>query len=171
MSAENVDLIRRGYAHHAETGDIFAPAFHEDVEWHVAADQPDSDVYRGIDAVREFIQSWPTAFEGFRADIQEVLDEGDYVVVSMILRGRLPGSPEEVAMPEVHVFKLQDDKVVEVREYRTKEAALAAIADATRAHLREVYKRLGIQEGTSSLIISNPRIGKLPGSTDRDVQS
>ena len=128
MSAENVDLVMRGYAHHAETGDILEAAFDENVEWHVASDQPDSDTHRGIPAVRDFIQSWPTAFDNFSADIQEVLDEDDYVVVSMILHGRLRGSSEEVVMPETHVFRLQGGKVVEVREYRTKEAALAAIA-------------------------------------------
>jgi ketosteroid isomerase-like protein len=128
VSAENVDLILRGYAHYAETGDIFEPALHEQVEWHTAADLPDSDTYRGIEAVRAFIKGWPTAFEDFGAEIQEVLDEGDYVVVGMILRGRLRDSGEEVAMPEIHVWKLHDGKAIEVREYRTKEAALEAIA-------------------------------------------
>jgi uncharacterized protein len=130
VSAENVDLIMRGYAHYAETCDIFAPALHEDIEWHTAADLPDSDTYRGIEAVRAFIKGWPTAFEHFGADIQEVMDEGDYVIVSMTLRGRLRDSGEEVAMPEIHVWKLHEGRAIEVREYRTKQAALKAIAAA-----------------------------------------
>lgn len=136
MSAENVDLIVRGYAYYAETGDIFAPGLHENFEWHTAADLPDSDTYSGLEAVRGFHQSWATAFEEFRGDIQEVLDEGDYVVVSLRLRGRLRDSGEEVAMPEIHVWKLRDGKAVEVREYRTKEAALEAIRTAAGRHAR-----------------------------------
>jgi ketosteroid isomerase-like protein len=136
VSAENVDLIMRGYAHYAETGDIFAPAFHENIEWHTASDLPDSDTYRGIEAVGAFIKGWPTAFEDFGADIQEVVDEGDYVVVSMTLRGRLRDSGEEVAMPEIHVFKLHEGRAIEVREYRTKEAALEAIAAAAAPQSR-----------------------------------
>ena len=130
MSAENVDLILRGYAYYAENGDIFAPALHENFEWHTATDLPDSDTHRGIDAVREFNKSWAAAFEDFRAEIQEVLDEGDYVLASLILRGRVRDSGEEVAMPEFHVWKLRDGKALEVREYRTKEAALEALRTA-----------------------------------------
>ena len=136
MSAENVDLIVRGYAYYAETGDIFAAALHENFEWHTATDLPDSDTYRGLEAVREFNRSWAASFEDFRADIQEVLDAGDYVVASLILRGRVRDSGEEVAMPEFHVWKLRDGRAVEVREYRTKEAALEAIGTAGGTHVR-----------------------------------
>ena len=45
----------------------------------------------------------------------------------MVLRARLKGSGEEVAMPETHVWKLREGKVIEVHEYGTKEAALEAI--------------------------------------------
>jgi uncharacterized protein len=130
VSAENVDLIVRGYAYHAETGDLLVAALHEDIEWHTAADLPDSDTYRGFEAVRGFLNAWGSAFEDFRGEILEVLDEGDYVVASLIVRGRLRDSGDEVAMPEVHVWKMRDGKAVEVREYRTKEAALEAIRAA-----------------------------------------
>ena len=128
MSAEHVDLVQRAYAHYAQTGDIFEQGLHPDVEWHSRADLPDSDVYRGIDAVRAFIQGWPGAFDDFGAKVEEVIDKGEYVVVSMILHGRLKDSGQEVTMPETHVWKLRDGKVIEVREYGTTEVALEAVS-------------------------------------------
>src|SRR4051794_305000 len=65
MSAENVELIARGYEYYAETGDIYEAFLDENFEWHTASDLPDSDTYRGIAAVRAFIQGWPSAFEDF----------------------------------------------------------------------------------------------------------
>lgn len=50
-----------------------------------------------------------------------------YVVVPMVLRGRIRGSGEEVAMPETHVVKIRDGMIVEVREYPTLAEALEAV--------------------------------------------
>ena len=129
MSAENVDLVQRGYAHYVRTGDIFEPGLHPDIEWHSRADLLDSDVYRRIDAVRAFIQGWPSGFDDFGADIEGVIDRGSYAVVSLVLRGRLTASGQAVTMPETHVWKIRDGKVIEAREYDTTEAALEAIPD------------------------------------------
>jgi ketosteroid isomerase-like protein len=129
MSSKNVDLVKRQYAHYAETGDIFEPALDPAIEWHSRSDLPDSDTYRGIEAVRTFIQGWPSAFDNFSIEIEEIIDEGDHVAVSMILHARLKGSSEEVVMPETHVWKVREGKLIEGREYPTKEEALEVIAE------------------------------------------
>jgi ketosteroid isomerase-like protein len=72
------------------------------------------------------IQEWIDSFEDFRADAMEFIDRGEYVVVSLVLRGRGRGSDEEVALPETHVWKMREGKAVEVREYRTIDQALGA---------------------------------------------
>ena len=127
MPAENVELVQRAYDHYARTGDILEPVLDPDVEWHTASDLPDSDVYRGVEAVRAFIQGWPSAFEEFWADIDQIIDKDEYVVVSLVLRGRIRGSGEQVGLSETHVWRLHDGKTIEVREYRTVEAALEAL--------------------------------------------
>jgi ketosteroid isomerase-like protein len=124
MSEENVVVVRRAYEEFTRTGHPPLSAVDPDVEWHTAADLPDSGVHRGHDGVEALIQEWVDSFEGFRADATEFIDRGDYVVASLVLRGRVRGSDEEVALPETHVGKMREGKAVEVREYRTIEEAL-----------------------------------------------
>jgi hypothetical protein len=59
------------------------------------------------------VQEWLDSFEDFRADTTEFIDRGEYVVVSLVLRGRVRGSDEEVALPETHVWKMREGKAVE----------------------------------------------------------
>jgi len=47
--------------------------------------------------------------------------------VSVVLRGRIRGSDEEVSVPETHVLKILDGMAVEGREYRTLDEALEAV--------------------------------------------
>ena len=126
MSRENVELIQRVYEEFGK-GESVEWALDPKVEWHTAADLPDSDVHRGIDAVAALVRDWLGSFDDLRADVEQLIDQGDYVVVALVLRGRIHGTDEEVALPETHVWKLRDGKAVEVREYRTKEAALEAL--------------------------------------------
>jgi ketosteroid isomerase-like protein len=59
--------------------------------------------------------------------VEDYIDRGDYVVVPMVLRGRIRGSGEEVSMPETHVIKMRDGVAVEVREFPTLDEALEAV--------------------------------------------
>ncbi|HMD55913.1 MAG TPA: nuclear transport factor 2 family protein [Solirubrobacteraceae bacterium] len=127
MSHENVELVRAGYEEANRLGEPAWWFLAPDIEWHTRADLPDSEVYRGHDAVRALFQEWTNAFEDARFDIQDVLDRGDYVVVPTVLRGRIRGSADEVAMPETHVLKIRDGMAVELREYATLDEALEAV--------------------------------------------
>jgi ketosteroid isomerase-like protein len=127
MSQQNVERVREAYKLYEETQKPDYELLHPDVEWHTARDLPDSDTYRGHDGVAELYSEWIGSFEDFRVDVEEVLDGGDDVVVVMTrLRGRFRGSSEEVDLIEAHVWKLLDDKAVEIREYRTRAEALEA---------------------------------------------
>ena len=138
MSEENVELIRRIYEEFDRTrrGSIeerqraVLSAADPEVEWHTATDLPDSRVYRGHDGVAALIQEGVNSFEGFRVDAEEFIDRGEYVVVPLVLRGRIRGSREpeqEVTLPHTHVYKVREGKVVEAREYLTLEQALEAV--------------------------------------------
>lgn len=77
--------------------------------------------------------SWPSAFENFGADIDEIIDKRAYVVVSLVLHGRLKASGQQVTMPETHVWEVSGGKVIEMREYSTSEAALQAVSASDQA--------------------------------------
>jgi ketosteroid isomerase-like protein len=127
MSQENIELIQRLYEEFGRTGGVEVWALHPDIEWHTAADLPDSAVHRGRDGVSALIDEWVASFEDLYSEVLEVIDRGEHVVVSLVLRGRISGGGEEVALPETHVWKLRDGQVVEVREYRTLDEGLEAV--------------------------------------------
>jgi ketosteroid isomerase-like protein len=127
MSQENVEIVRRGYETFNRTHKPVREMLHPEVEWHTAEDLPDSGTHRGIDGVEKLFAEWSDSFEGFRGDIDEIIDGGDEVVVVVVeLRGRIKGSSQEVVLPETHVWKLREGKAFEIREYRTKAQALEA---------------------------------------------
>jgi ketosteroid isomerase-like protein len=128
MSRENVELVRRAYEEFGRTRQAPSSALDPEIEWHTAADLPDSGVHHGHVGVAALIQEWVKSFEDFRTDVDEFIDRGEYVVVLLVLRGRIRGSDEEVALPETHVWNVHEGRVVEVREYRTLEQALDAVS-------------------------------------------
>jgi len=129
MSVDNVELVRGAYEQFNSGQEAPLSALDEAVEWHTAADLPNSDVHRGHAGVRALIDDWVGSFEHFAADVEEYIDRGDYVVVPLVLRGRMAGG-DEVSLPETHVWRVRDGLVVEVREYRTLELALEALEAA-----------------------------------------
>jgi ketosteroid isomerase-like protein len=128
MSQENVERVRRAYELYSETQQPDYELLHPDVEWHTAQDLPDSTTHRGHDGVAALYAEWIGSFEGFRVEVEEVIDGGDEAVIVVTrLRGRFGGGNEEVDLVEMHVWRLLDGKAIEIREYRTKAEALEAI--------------------------------------------
>jgi ketosteroid isomerase-like protein len=126
MSHENVELVRRGYEHFAQTGKPDASIYSPDVEWHSAAEDPISEPFRGVDGVRRLIQEVHESLDDFRTEPFEYLDGGDYVVAGLLHRGRGTGSAAQVEMREWNVFLIQGEKIVSVHEYADREDALRA---------------------------------------------
>jgi ketosteroid isomerase-like protein len=130
MSQEYIDLARgaiarvnRGGEDDALLDEFFAP----DAVWHSRADEPDTGVYRGREAIREMIRMWQGVFEDVRFEIEEFIDAGDTVVEPGWLCGRGRDSGAEVREPYTWTYKWRNGKVVEVREYHTKQEALESV--------------------------------------------
>jgi len=71
--------------------------------------------------------SWRTAFDEGRGEPQAFIEAGECIIVPVHFRGRPRGSDEYVEVDETHAYRLSDGKIIEVREYRTKAEALAAM--------------------------------------------
>ena len=126
MSEENVEVVRRGYEHFAQTGEADATIYSPDVEWHSAAEDPNAEPFHGVEGVRRLIQEVRESLDGFRTEPFEYLDGGDFVVAGLTHRGRGKGSDAEVEMREWNVFLIERGKIVSVHEYSDREAALRA---------------------------------------------
>jgi hypothetical protein len=105
---------------------------HPDVDWGEPPDMPESSgSYRGHDGVVEQFGRFMRAWAELRVDLEEVLEVGDRVVVMTHWHGRSKGTGIEVDQRVAQVHELRDGLVVRVRQFRTREEALAAAARTT----------------------------------------
>lgn len=100
---------------------------HPGFEWKTLENSPVAGVYRGRDEVRNYIEDWLATFEGLQLDTEEMTEENDQVLA--VVRGHARGRASGI---EVHnhycqVWTLQDGAAAHMREYETREQALAEL--------------------------------------------
>jgi ketosteroid isomerase-like protein len=131
VSSANVDLVRTSFEAFGR-GD-FDQAFEVydvAVEWMTAEDEPDSQTYVGIPALRRFVEHidepWIDRF-GPAVEFEEFIDCGDWVVAPWHARVHGHGSGIEWEISETYAVLVRDGRIVRVDEYRTVEQALTAV--------------------------------------------
>jgi uncharacterized protein len=129
MSEENVELIRSGYEAFAR-GDLDAviELLAPDVDWHPAvAAILGVETLRGREAVRQFFaRELFEGFDQFRADPLSFEDFGDFVLVMVRYTGRGESSGIEMNQQFATLYEIRDAQTVTMRDYDTREEALAA---------------------------------------------
>jgi ketosteroid isomerase-like protein len=129
MSQENVEIAKRAVDafNRGDIDEAFA-LLDPNVRWTTADDEPDPQTYVGHDGVGQLIASLLDIWEqGFTMKAHEFIDLGDVVVVPFTSHVQARGSGVALDAEETHVFTVDDGKIVRVREYRTKHAALQAL--------------------------------------------
>jgi ketosteroid isomerase-like protein len=128
MSEENVAVVRRGYEAF-NRGDLdgmvadFAPTF----EYIASGAVPGTGgVYRGPEGMKEFM-GWFGEFSGARAEINELIDGGDQVLVGITALGRGKRSGVAASGWHVwHVWALRGGKIVRGEGFTDRADALEA---------------------------------------------
>ena len=100
--------------------------FTPDAEYHVAREDPDSAVHRGIDAVRRQFARWVEAYPDLMVEPLEANESGDKVFLWVRFSGHGEGSGVPVEMELAHVLTMRDGRVVRTVEYYDREEALEA---------------------------------------------
>jgi ketosteroid isomerase-like protein len=126
VSSPNVARVLEGYA--VFNGGVKEPQlayWHEDGEYHVAREDPDSTVHRGIDALRSHFANWVEAYPDLRIEPLET-EEGDKVFVWVRFSGHggASGAPMEAEL--AHVVTLRDGKFARLEEYTDRAEARRA---------------------------------------------
>jgi amino acid transporter/ketosteroid isomerase-like protein len=126
--SENVEIVRRSLEAFGSGDFDTAFAAHDaDAEWHTAADEPDSQVYRGIAALDRFVDSlgeaWEDRFAGVM-EFEDFIERGDWVIVPWSARLRGRGSGIAVDVRETYAVQVRDARIVRVEEYRDVDQAL-----------------------------------------------
>jgi ketosteroid isomerase-like protein len=131
-SVSNVELVRSSLEAFGR-GDFEAAleAFHDDVEWQTADDEPDTHTYIGVPAIRRFAEHladpWKDRF-GPAIEFEDFIDCGDWVVAPWTGRVHGHGSGIEIEISETYAVLVRDGRIARVVEYRTAEEALEAVA-------------------------------------------
>jgi ketosteroid isomerase-like protein len=128
MSAENVEVVRRGYEEFVATGeppeDIIAPGFVWDMS--TFRGWPERKTYEGIEGMREFVADWAGAWEDWRLEVEELIDAGDEMVAIMRQSGRSKATGLPVDMRFGQVWTVADGKETYMRMYAEPDEALRA---------------------------------------------
>jgi ketosteroid isomerase-like protein len=129
MSRENVELARRGYEAF-NRGDFQAMIadLAPDFEYVSTGVNPDAErVYRGPDEYRRFQEGFWGEFDDPRAEVHELIDAGDQVLVSLTFRGRGKQSGVETTRNAWTVWTLRDGKATRGQGFASRAEALEAV--------------------------------------------
>ena len=121
MTTSTGAIIRKAYEDFARgnVAAVFA-AFDPAITWHVPGHSPLAGDYKGHEQIGAFFQRTMELSGGaFSIDVHRVLDDEDVVVALVTVNARRHGV--SAAFPEVHVWRLTHEKVVEFREYQGDE--------------------------------------------------
>jgi ketosteroid isomerase-like protein len=126
MSQENVELVRRVYEDWSRgdfsAGDVFDP----DVEFDMV-DWPGQDKSRGLDEMRQAWQASLRAWDDFRAEPTDFIENGPHVVVPTHVTARGKGSGAAVTAETATVWTFESGKVVRLALHWDYAAALQAL--------------------------------------------
>jgi|SRR5262245_4370772 len=99
----------------------------DDAEWHESEVLPDTDIYRGKDAIRAFLAEFLDSWERFHQTVDEVRERGDRVLVLIHLEATGRGSAADVDARYAHLWTVSDGKGIRVDAFYDRDKALAAL--------------------------------------------
>jgi ketosteroid isomerase-like protein len=126
VSQQNLERVQRLYDY-LNQGDLDAALAVLDpgVEWWTRWDTPDTAIVKGRERWGTRWAEITGVLEEFHQEPTQVIDAGEYVVVCVHQVARTRGVL--IDQHEVHVFRLRDGLVIELREFHEKHEALEAI--------------------------------------------
>ena len=127
MSAENVEMVRRGIEAF-NRGDLDAAlrGAHAGIEWHDQPELPGATIHHGIEATKEHLRSALRDLPGYRVDAEELLDAEAHVVLCGRISARGRASDVPVERPYVATYTIEAGLMRCVRIFGNRAEALGA---------------------------------------------
>lgn len=116
-TAENVELVRRGYtAFNAGDMATLSALFAEDAVWHVAGSGVLSGTKQGRDAILAYFGELGARTQGhFQANVEDIVGGENHTVAIQQTHGEANG--KTLDMPTVITFVVRDGQIAEGREF------------------------------------------------------
>ena len=129
MSQENVELIRRGYAHTQATGQVHAEMMAPGLVWDMSKYEgwPEQQCYEGVDGAQRFLDDWTGAWEDWQLAIEEIHDAGDKVVVIVHQQGRARTTGMALDMLFAQTWTIEDGRATRMDMYSDPSDARKAV--------------------------------------------
>jgi ketosteroid isomerase-like protein len=115
--SENSDVIKRGYeAFNNGDAETLSEVFADDVQWEGpnAEGVPMSGTHEGRDAVLQALGQISERFEKFNVSPDEMIEEGDTIVVLSHLEAKARNGGE-VKLPGAEVYRMSGGKIKRVQ--------------------------------------------------------
>ena len=127
MSQENVEIVRRAFEAYSSDGpEALADYWDPGIEVGVPPGLPESGSYRGRGAVLAWMSEWSEAWERIEYTPEEVVGNGDTVVVTVLYQGIGKGSGLKIEDRFWYLLRLRDAKIVYIYLYGDRTEALEA---------------------------------------------
>ena len=127
---QKIDLAESMYAAFSKLaggGDIAAYVrqyFHPECEYKPAG----ANVMHGHEELIRWHEHRLQAWEEFRAEVQEITENGPVLVVTVAVKGRGAGTGVEIAPRSFHLIEIHGDKVLRMSEYLDRHQLVEAAA-------------------------------------------
>jgi ketosteroid isomerase-like protein len=128
MSQENVvvrnEAVRRLFAAFEGEDDAFRAALHPEIEWYPI--EENRTPTHGIEAALWNRNQWLDTWDEHQLDLEEVIEDGDDVVVRVHINARGRASGVEADVRFYAQIKVRDNKVAYIYDHDDRAAALEA---------------------------------------------
>ena len=130
MSQEDAETVRRFFEalNRSRTGDFFpADLFDPAVEFDFSRRLVDPGVYRGLEAVRRWVEEEWAVYGAIEIVPEEVISVGDKLVASVVARGMGVLSGAAVEASVVNVLTFRAGRLLRLEYFGDREEAMRAV--------------------------------------------
>lgn len=142
MSSENVEFVRRLLAGVESVGQqellealpqVIAQVADPTIEWVTEPAHADSGIHRGHDGVLDAWRQWLEQWDDYGAEVEELIDCGEDVLVVAREHASGSGSGASVSSRVYAVITVRDEKITRWRTFYDEASARRAAGLETRA--------------------------------------
>jgi len=127
VSEQNVQQVRDAYeALSRREVEALLELLHPDVEYRNPDYAMEAGTRQGRDAFRRALEANWEVLEDLTWEIEQIVDDGDTIVVTGRMRGRGRSGGVPFDQPFGHVLELEDDRAISMSWFRHPEEALEA---------------------------------------------